>query len=126
MGLVHAQIVLKNPRLPELEPLEVRALVETGAVHLCIPVSIQSQLQLESSEEREATLANGSRHRVPYVGPIQVQFQDRSGYVGALVLGDEVLLGSIPMEDMDLVVIPKSRSLEVNPESPNIGTAIVK
>jgi hypothetical protein len=32
-------------------------------------------------------------------------------------MGDEVLLGAVPMEDMDLVVIPK---LLINPDSPNI------
>ena len=47
-------------------------------------------------------------------------------FAGALVLGNEVLLGAIPMEDMDLVVIPKTRTLDVNPGSPNIATSSVK
>ena len=51
---------------------------------------------------------------------------NRIGFAGALVLGDQVLLGAIPMEDMDLVVIPMTRSIEVNPLSPNIATSIVK
>jgi hypothetical protein len=41
-------------------------------------------------------------------------------------MGNQVLLGAIPMEDMDLVVIPGMRSPEVNPDSPNIATSIVK
>jgi hypothetical protein len=41
-------------------------------------------------------------------------------------MGDQVLLGVIPMEDMDLVVLPKERILDVNPYSPNIATSIVK
>ena len=41
-------------------------------------------------------------------------------------MGDHVLLGAIPMEDMDLVVSPKDRKIDVNPESPNIATGIVK
>ena len=45
---------------------------------------------------------------------------------GALVMGDVVLLGAIPMEDMDLVVIPKTRRLDVNPDSPNISSTIAK
>jgi hypothetical protein len=40
-------------------------------------------------------------------------------------MGEQVLLGAIPMEDMDLIVIPNSRKLEVNPKSPNIATSIV-
>ena len=45
---------------------------------------------------------------------------------GALVLGDEVLLGATPMEDMDVLVSPAKQTLIVNPESPNIAMSIVK
>jgi hypothetical protein len=48
------------------------------------------------------------------------------GFAGALVLGNQVLLGAIPMEDMDLVVIPSTRTLAVNPGSPNVATSVVK
>jgi hypothetical protein len=60
------------------------------------------------------------------VGPVQLQFKDRVGFAGALVLGDEVLLGAIPMEDMDLIIIPKSKTLDVNPASPIIAASSVK
>jgi len=63
---------------------------------------------------------------VPYVGPIEVRFKNRIGFVGALVMGDETLLGAIPMEDMDLVILPKTKKLDVNPASPNIATSVVK
>jgi hypothetical protein len=43
-----------------------------------------------------------------------------------LVIGNEVLLGAVPMEDMDLIVSPARQTVEVNPESPNIPMAIVK
>ena len=38
-----------------------------------------------------------SRKVVPYVGPIEVRFKSRVGFAGALVMGDQVLLGTIPM-----------------------------
>lgn len=41
-------------------------------------------------------------------------------------MGDEVLLGAIPMEDMDLVVIPQQRRANVNPLNPNFATAHAK
>lgn len=63
---------------------------------------------------------------VPYVGPISIRFRNRIGFAGALVMGDQVLLGVIPLEDMVLVALPKERILEVNPYSPNIATSIVK
>ena len=58
--------------------------------------------------------------------PIQLHFKNRVGFAGALVFGDEVLLGAIPMDDMDLVVVPKTRTLDVNPDSPNRSTSIVR
>ncbi|HRF81479.1 MAG TPA: clan AA aspartic protease [Flavobacteriales bacterium] len=124
MGLVNGSLVLKNPRLPDLEGVQVIALVDTGAVHLCIPEHVRIQLKLEAIDEKEVTLADGSKRLVPYVGPIEIKFKNRTGFAGALVLGQQVLLGAIPMEDMDLVVIPRTRTVDVNPESPNIASSI--
>ena len=126
MGLVYAKILLKNPRKPKLTAIQTTALVDSGAVHLCIPQHIKIQLKLEVIEHKEVTLADGTRKIVPYVGPVEIHFKNRTGFVGALVIGDETLMGVIPMEDMDLVVIPKTRKLDVNPESPNIPTSIAK
>lgn len=126
MGIVNANILLKNPRKPELKPVEVTSLIDSGAVHLCIPEHIQIQLELEQIDKKEAILADGSKQLVPYVGPIEIHFKNRIGFAGALVMGDQVLLGSIPMEDMDLVIIPKTRSLETNPNSPNVATSLAK
>jgi clan AA aspartic protease len=126
MGLVTAKLQLSNPRKPELAPIEVRALADTGSVFLCIPEHVRLQLGLEVREHREVKLADGSRATYPYVGPIVLRFKNRTGFVGALVLGDEVLLGAIPMEEMDLIVTPRDRSVDVNPDSPNIATGICK
>jgi len=126
MGLVRAKLSLKNPRKPEQQAVEVEALADSGAVHLCIPIHVQIQLGLEEIEKKEVTLADGGRKVVPYVGPVELHFKNRTGFSGALVLGDEVLLGAIPMEDMDLIVIPKTRTLDVNPGSPNMATSVVK
>ena len=126
MGLVAAKITLANPLVSDLASLDVEALVDSGAVHLCIPEHLRIQLKLPEIDRKEVTLADGSRQLVPYVGPVQVRFKNRIGFAGALVLGDQVLLGAIPMEDLDLVVLPKERRLDVNPNSPNIGTSIAK
>jgi clan AA aspartic protease len=126
MGLISAEITLENPRNPTLQPVRIQALVDSGAVHLCIPEHVQIQLNLDEIDKKEVTLADGGKKLVPYVGPILIRFKNRVGFAGALVMGDQVLLGAIPMEDMDLVVLPKERILDVNPNSPNIGTSIVK
>ncbi|MEW6365944.1 MAG: clan AA aspartic protease [Acidobacteriota bacterium] len=126
MGLANGRLLLRNPRRADLEPVEVEALADSGALHLCIPEHVQIQLELEPVDSKEVTLADGSRKLVPYIGPIQLQFKNRIGFAGALVMGDQVLLGAVPMEDMDLVIIPKTRTLDVNPGSPNIGTSLAK
>lgn len=128
MGYVHAKIQLKNPRLQELKPISTKAMVDTGALMLCIPahIAIQLELELEENTKREVTTADGKKQMVPYVGPIEVVFENRNCFVGALVMGDEVLLGAVPMEDMDLIVSPAHRKLVVNPESPNFPQALVK
>jgi clan AA aspartic protease len=103
-----------------LAPLEVSALADSVAVHLCIPEHLAIQLSLAEHERRELMLADGHRRTVPYVGPVEVRFRNRRCYTGAMVLGHEVLLGAIPMEDMDLVLRPQLQSVDVNPESPNV------
>ena len=126
MGLVFAMLSLRNPRFPELSPLEVQALADTGSVHLCVPEHVALQLRLEEYDRKEVVIADGSRRVVPYMGPLEVRFKNRVALGGALVFGAQVLLGAIPMEDMDLVVLPRSRRVDVNPESPNIAVSTVK
>ena len=126
MGHVFTEIELKNPKQQDLAPLKVKALVDTGALMLCIPKHYALQLHLEMESTREVSVADGRNMNVPYVGPVKVTFGKRFCYVGALVLGDEVLLGSVPMEDMDLIVNPARREITVNPMSPNIPHARVK
>jgi clan AA aspartic protease len=126
MGLIRGTVTLANPTRTELAPIEVSALADSGAVHLCIPEHLAIQLSLGELERREVVLADGHRRTVPYVGPIEVRFGNRRCFTGAMVLGNEVLLGAIPMEDMDLVLRPQLQSIAVNPESPNIPLSVAK
>jgi len=126
MGLSYCMLTLRNPRTPEGAPVEVQALADTGSVFLIIPQHVRLQLALEEQGKKEITLVDGSRTMVPYVGPIETRFQNRVAYVGAIVMGDEVLLGAIPMEDMDLVVLPQRREVIVNPLNPNFASAKAK
>jgi clan AA aspartic protease len=119
-------LTLKNPRNASLQSVEVQALADTGSVHMSIPEHVKIQLGLEECDRKEVTLADGTTRMVPYVGPLEIRFKNRVGFGGAIVMGNEVLLGAIPMEDMDLVVRPKSREVDVNPDSPNVACSIAK
>ena len=70
MGLVYADIQLSNPVVPELKTLLTTALVDSGALHLCIPEHLALQLKLKVIEEREVTLADGHKKLIPYAGPM--------------------------------------------------------
>jgi clan AA aspartic protease len=126
MGMINVDIELSNPSKPNLSSLAVQALVDTGAMTICIPEHVAVQLELHEIEKREVTTADERSHVVPYVGPIQIRFQKRTCFTGALVIGESVLLGAVPMEDMDLVIAPSRQSVSVNPKSPNIPSAVVK
>jgi clan AA aspartic protease len=126
MGLIYADIELANAKNGSLNPMTVNALVDTGAMTLCIPEHVAIQLQLEEIEKREVTTADDRRHKVPYVGPVRIRFANRTSFTGALVIGEIVLMGAVPMEDMDLVISPSGQTITVNPNSPNIPSAIVK
>ena len=123
MGLTRTTIELRNPLRPELAPLQVPALADTGAAYLCLPQHVAGELGLAELERRDVTLADGSRRLVPYAGPVEVRFGNRRCFVGAMLMGDEVLLGAIPMEDLDLVVQPLTRTVTVNPASPEMPSA---
>ncbi len=126
MEIIRTEFTYSNPSDRSLQPLKAMALVDTGAVHLCLPEHMAIQLNLKELEQREVTLANGQRITVPYCGPVEIYFKNRRCFTGTMVMGDEPLLGAIPMEDMDLVVIPSRHTVDVNPSSPNIPMSMAK
>jgi clan AA aspartic protease len=126
MGLIYCDITISDPVYNELMPVNTKCLVDSGALHLCIPEHLVLQLQLKELEKREFILVDGSRRTCSYVGPVIVKFGNRSCFTGALVIGDKPILGAIPMEDMDLIIHPTLQKLMVNPENPNIPVSILK
>jgi clan AA aspartic protease len=124
MGIVKTTIKLSNPRFQDILPIETECLVDTGALHLCITESQAIQLKLEEFEKRPVTIADGSTHQVPYVGPVKVDWQGRVSFAGAMVLGNQCLLGAFPMEDMDIMVHPSRQCVIANPLHPNVPASV--
>ncbi len=126
MGLTYAMIGLTN--LFTRQKVEIRALVDSGATFLCVPEEVAVQLGFDITEvsRQYVTLADGPQKKVPKIAPIEIAFANRSYVTEAVVLGNEALLGVIPMEAMDLVVDPSSEELVVNPEHPNYPVASAK
>lgn len=126
MGVTYADLRLANHSRPDLEEIDASALVDTGALHLCIPEHIAIQLQLSTLKKREVQTSDGKSHLIDYVGPVKISMLGRECITGALVMGNQVLLGAIPMEDMDLIIEPARLRVSVNPLSPNIPMSLAK
>ena len=126
MGITYANIGLES--IFPKRRIDVKALVDSGSVFLTVPQHIALQLGFDTEETvtREIILADGSRKAVPMIGPLRVHFADRYCDLSALVLGDEALLGAVPMEMMDLVIHPSDQTLTVNPASPYVPVALAK
>ena len=124
MGNVYAEITLKNGsdlvrvRDGSITEQDVRsrtvtAMVDTGATTLIIGESLCRELGLDVISTRAAYLAGGAEVFCKVTEPVQICWRERTSITSAWVLpGDEdVLLGVIPLEEMDLVVNPVSREL---------------
>jgi clan AA aspartic protease len=139
MGLVYADIELisaddealhRRGYLPqaEIRRINITALVDSGAYMLAINETVRRQLDLATMDTQTAELADGSQIPLDIVGPVTVKFANRATTCRAMVLpGDsEVLLGAIPMEDMDVIIHPKEQKLMVNPAHPYIAHKYLK
>ena len=124
MGNVYADITIRNYSdivmaengiLPEKEVREVfvNTLVDTGAWTLVISEAIREKLGLKVIREEMATLADYSRVPVKIVNTVEVIWKDRQMTCQPIMMPgtNEVLLGAIPLENMDLIVDPKKQEL---------------
>ena len=139
MGLTYAEITLANGadsalaalgRLPkeEVKRVNVTALVDSGAYMLAINENVRSQLDLPVFEKRSAKLADGTIAPCDIVGPVDVFFKNRATTCRAVVLPGncEILLGAIPLEDMDVVIDLKNNELIVHPDRPYVAGTVLK
>jgi clan AA aspartic protease len=139
MGEIYANITLYNGMdfvatkmgtLPakQIRKMDVHALVDSGATTLVINDEIRNQLGLIPLETKEIRLADGSVENYEFVGPVEIHFKNRRSLCQAIVLpnADDVLLGAIPMEDMDVIIDMKNRKLILPPERPYIAGAKAK
>ena len=119
MGKVYTDITLKNVKdimkaeegfikESEIRQTAVHAMVDTGTGSLVINEELRQQLGLELKGERYATLADDTRQMVKIAGLVEINWKNRSMTCQPLVVSDagEILLGAIPLEDMDLMVDP--------------------
>ena len=124
MSTIHTEITLKNAvdeaiaaagivKDHQVRQTTVQALVDTGAWTLVINEAVRQQLGLRITGTDSGTLADGTAGAYHLAGPLEVRWKDRRTICEALVLPDanEVLLGAIPLEALDLIICPRSEEV---------------
>jgi clan AA aspartic protease len=124
VGIVYEEITLKNVwdvesvkhgiiKETEIRETTVQSVVDTGAGTLIINEAVQKELGLRTEYLHDSFLANGEKVICKIAAPVEVRWKDRSMVCRPWVLPEskEVLLGAIPLEEMDLIVDPKNQKL---------------
>jgi len=123
MGETRVDITLKNTSdeirfkdglisEKDIRSVEVKALVDTGAVSIVINEDICQKLGLQIEGMRFATLAGGGKVNCKITEGVRICWKDRDAICQAVVLPEgETLLGVIPLEFMDLIVDPVAEQL---------------
>jgi clan AA aspartic protease len=119
MGEVRTEITLVNVReqnvadggyMPqeEVRRLTVDAVVDTGATTLIINEETRAKLGLRVEDAGEVTLAGGVKTPCRVTETVKICWKNRRASCEAVVIPDEedVLLGALPLETMDLMVHP--------------------
>jgi clan AA aspartic protease len=124
MGMVYTEITLKNvgdgiiARSGQIKPDNIRtatvtAIVDTGSMNLVIPEKLRQELGLEIRGEKTAHIANGQRVNCKVTDAVEVHWKDRDTIIPALVISgaEQVLMGAMALEGMDLMVNPVTQEL---------------
>ena len=124
MGTVYTDITLRNAndialthsghmKEEDIREVTVRSVVDTGAETLCINSDVFNKLGLGVECQKTATVADGRKAACSVSSTVKIHWEDRDSVVRAIVLSEsqEILLGAIPLEEMDLVVDPKNLKL---------------
>jgi len=124
MGEVRENITLKNAYdvmacrrgvIPEREvrQMVVEAVADTGAWTLILTEETRRKLGLEFTKTHAVTVAGGEKKSCMVADPVEVTWKDRYVTIDPIVLPGEqdVLLGALPLEAMDVLVDPVRRCL---------------
>jgi clan AA aspartic protease len=119
MGSFKEEITISNNRdegnarqglIPQTEvrSVTVKALPDTGVMRLVINEELRQALGLDIVGTRRASYADGRSGEYSLTEPVSIHWKNRNAVCRAAVMAEakQVLLGAIPLEDMDLMVDP--------------------
>ena len=115
MGQVHVRVVLTNhreavmARLGQLDASQVHryeteALIDTGAVRSTVPAAVAERLGLFRLRKTDAKYADGRVEEVDMTEAVTVEIVGRETEMNPMILGEQILLGVLVLEGLDLMV----------------------
>lgn len=127
MGVFSVSIKVRNWQNRFLQPdkqreeIVCKAVVDSGAAELALPVDLLERLKLEELGNVRVYTADGGQHDYRVFGIAEIEVQGRVCQVRVIELphGAEPLLGAIPLEEMDWHVPPAEKKPVPNPRSPD-------
>ena len=96
----------------------VAALVDTGAVYSMFPARLLRRLGVEPFDEKEFTLADGSKRRLE-LGEVRLRIgPDERASVAIFGPDDRALLGAVSLQEFGLIADTTHHELVPAPELP--------
>jgi clan AA aspartic protease len=97
--------------------VEADAMVDTGAIRSCVPASLLERLGIKPYNQVTVELADGRKSAAGIAEGVSFEIMQRRSSDDALILGDEVLIGQMLLEKMDLLVdCTRQRLVPAHPE----------
>jgi clan AA aspartic protease len=97
----------------KIRALTLKAMPDTGAWTLVINEEIRRKLGLTIVETVDSSLADGAAASYGLSEPVEIRWKDRRISLQAVVIphANDILLGALPLEGMDLYVDPVNQRL---------------
>ena len=108
--LNYAAITLSNPARPELT-INAMALVIQDETGLVISAAMQQQLQLNTSEKRKVHVSGLGEQDTPYCPSVSISYAGKTACAGALVAGNDTLIGISLARELGLLGSAPPRAL---------------
>ena len=111
----------RPPTATRFAPSEIEAWSTPARRCWCSPPTSSSASGSSRPATARSATPTAASHELPWVSGIRITILGRETVINALVeaAGTTPLIGQIPLEELDLLVDPKSRELRVNPASPD-------
>ena len=124
MGTTFAEVTMTNMldegyvrdgyiKPDDVRSVTVRALVDTGAMSLIIPEELRLKLGLRIIGDSVTKIADGRHVNCKVTEGVKFCWKNREWILSAVVIpgAEDVLLGAIPLEALDVMVNPVTQEL---------------